>query len=293
MADWAQTARALADFTERQVFFVGGAPRSGTTWLQLLLDSHPEISCAGEGLFRQHLADPLDVMVASWQQAVAEKNRDVFAELEGYPPPVATDADFLLAGAILQSLARQSAGKPCRAVGEKTPENVFLFPRLKRLLPTARFVGMARDPRDVLASAWHFFHRARGAAEDDAAKVSFIQSALPSINAGTRAMLALAEQYPTDCMLVTYERLLADTVAEARELFRFLRVSDEAGLVADCAARSSFAALAGTREQGTAREGSFFRKGIAGDWRATFTPAMSDLILAELDWAFPRFGWRP
>ena len=32
-------------------FFVGGHGRSGTTWLQRTLNSHPEILCNGEGMF--------------------------------------------------------------------------------------------------------------------------------------------------------------------------------------------------------------------------------------------------
>jgi hypothetical protein len=36
---------------DRQFFFVIGMPKSGTTWLQLLLDAHPEIQCHGESQF--------------------------------------------------------------------------------------------------------------------------------------------------------------------------------------------------------------------------------------------------
>jgi hypothetical protein len=67
---WAARQEALLDLARRQLFFVGGAPRSGTTWLQFLLDSHPEISCRGSGLFVQHLAAPLETMMAERRKAV-------------------------------------------------------------------------------------------------------------------------------------------------------------------------------------------------------------------------------
>ena len=57
--------RALADLAGKQLFFVGGAPRSGTTWLQQLLNAHPDCSCRGEGLFWAQLATPLDALMTA------------------------------------------------------------------------------------------------------------------------------------------------------------------------------------------------------------------------------------
>ena len=39
----------------KQLFFIGGAAKSGTTWLQVLLDAHPSVSCTGENHFVTHL----------------------------------------------------------------------------------------------------------------------------------------------------------------------------------------------------------------------------------------------
>jgi len=51
MGSWAEHQARLLSFASCQLFFVGGAPRSGTTWLQYLLDSHPDVRCGG-GCFR-------------------------------------------------------------------------------------------------------------------------------------------------------------------------------------------------------------------------------------------------
>jgi hypothetical protein len=190
------------------------------------------------------------------------------------------------------ALERQCAGKACRAVGEKTPENVFFFARLKRLFPRVKFIGIARDPRDVLSSAWHFFPRPPPA-DEVAAKTHFITTAFPSLDNGARTMLALAEQFPADCMYVTYEHMRAATAPVAAALFRFLGVAAGVDLVAECVARTSFAALSGGRAPGEVQSGSFFRKGVVGDWRSTFTPEMNALILDKLGWMYPRFGWTP
>jgi hypothetical protein len=50
---------AVAHVRQKQLFFVGGAPKSGTTWLQLMLNGHPEISCTGEGHFPDRLLPAL------------------------------------------------------------------------------------------------------------------------------------------------------------------------------------------------------------------------------------------
>ena len=80
----AERQAALAALTGKQMFFIGASPRTGTTWLQLLLDAHPDISCRGEG----HFFDSL---------------------------------------------------KPeCAALGEKTPDNVHWFAKLRQIGVGAR-----------------------------------------------------------------------------------------------------------------------------------------------------------
>jgi Sulfotransferase domain len=87
--------------------------------------------------------------------------------------------------------------------------------------------------------------------------------------------------------------MLAGAESVAARLFGFLGVAADDPLVATCVARTSFAAVSGGRAAGAARDGSFFRKGVAGDWRSTLTPEMSTLILDDLGWMFPAFGWVP
>lgn len=291
--NWAERQQGLARLTEAQFFFIGGAPRSGTTWLQSLLDSHPDISCRGEGLFWKTIAEPLERMMQERRKTLEAKNNSIFRHSGGYPLPESQDTEFLLRTAILLALHQQCAGNAYRAIGEKTPENVFFFPQLKRMFPAAKFIGIARDPRDVLTSAWHFFRPPRSQENEDANKVDFIRLALPSLQQGTRTMLALQEQHQSDCTIITYERMLEAPALIAEQLFRFLGVSYSADLVAACVAKTSFATLSGGRHAGVEQNGSFFRSGTAGDWRSTLTPTMNDMILSELGWMFPHFGWQP
>jgi hypothetical protein len=290
---WLGRQEALARLAQRQLFFVGGAPRSGTTWLQQLLDAHPDVSCGGEGLFQQHLALPLVQLLAARRRVLEQKNATLFRHTGGFPPHDEADADMLLATGVLLGLARHCGGRAKRAVGEKTPENVFLFPRLKRMFPAAKFIGIARDPRDVLASAWHLFQRRHAGPDERAAKLTFVRNSLPSLLEGTRRMIALAAEYPGDCAILTYETLRRAPEPAVAALFRFLGVPDDAAVVADCVARTAFARQTGGRPAGVAEDGAFFRKGVVGDWPGTLDGEMNALVLEALGWAFPRFGWTP
>jgi hypothetical protein len=287
--DWLACQEEIARLARGRLFFVGGAPRSGTTWLQQILDSHPEVSCRGEGLFMQALAQPLAAMMAERRRALEAKNGTVMRHTGGYPLPEPEDVEHLIGTAVLLSLRRQVAGGAFQAVGEKTPENVFFYPRLKALFPGAKLVAIARDPRDVLTSAWHFFRSDGG---DEAAKVEFVRQAMPSIAEGARALIALRRAHPADTVLVTYEGLQATPAPIVAGLFAFLGVANDRPVVEHCLAQTAFARLAGGRAKGEGRDGSFFRKGVVGDWRSTLSPEINEMMLAELGWMFEPFGWQ-
>jgi hypothetical protein len=293
LKSWFDLQADLERVSKSQLFFVGGAPRSGTTWLTHLLNSHPEICCGGEALFNKHVAEPMHKLIGDWRGAVESKNKNLFRETGGFPLPGNEDEDLLIGTAILHSLARLAGGRSFKAVGEKTPENVFTFPRLKRIFPTAKVVAIARDPRDVLTSGWHFFYKEKPGEDINAAKIAFIRLAAPSMNKGARAILTLLEQHPKDCMMVTYEGMRADPVPATQQMFGFLGVSNDKKVADEAVAKSSFAAMSGGRSTGTTQNGSFFRKGVVGDWHSTLTPEMNDIIMREMGWMFPHFGWKP
>lgn len=292
MRNWHQREAEIADLAQRQLFFVGGAPRSGTTWVQHLLDAHPDICCRGEGHFLQFLATPLG-NVMEWRRAELQaKNTKLFKETSGYPLPAPDDFEFLVGSAILLAFSQQCAGVPYAAVGEKTPENAFYFPNLKRIFPGAKFIGVARDPRDTLTSAWHLVHKSGPGEDETVAKSAFIRRSVAAVGDFLRKMLDVRDRYPNDATIVTYEDLQRAPAPVLAETFRFLGVTGAPDIIARCVAQAGFAAMSGGRAAGVERSGSFFRKGIAGDWITALTPEMNEFVLHDLGWMFPHFGWQ-
>jgi hypothetical protein len=291
LQSWSARQEEIAEIARRQLFFVGGAPRSGTTWVQHLLDSHPDVSCRGEAHFLHFLAEPMGLLMQRRREELAAKNTKLFKEMEGYPLPAAGDFEFLVGSGILLALSQQNAGRHCLAIGEKTPENAFYFPNLKRLFPGAKFIGVARDPRDTLTSAWHLVQKHGSEGDTEEAKLAFVRRAVGSVGQFLRAMLDLRRRYAADAMIVTYEDLSRTPETVVAGMFRFLDVTDAPEVVARCVEQSRFPAMSGGRAAGVEHSGSFFRKGIAGDWVSTLTPEMSALVLKELGGLFTEFGW--
>jgi hypothetical protein len=104
-------------------------------------------------------------------------------------------------------------------------------------------------------------------------------------------MIAHHQEHPSVHMIVTYEGLRSTPAPILAGLFRFLGVPDREDIVADCLARTAFAVQTGGRPAGVEANGAFLRKGEVGTWRSTLTDQMNDMILAELGWMFPHFGW--
>jgi len=85
---------------ERRFFFVCGAPKSGTTWLQRVLDAHPQVQCSGEGHFIERFATPLAKVVRDYQNHMSLVAGRVYEGKPYYPPLEQSDFDRLVRGFI-------------------------------------------------------------------------------------------------------------------------------------------------------------------------------------------------
>ena len=134
-------------------FFVVGCARSGTTLLRLMLDSHPRLAVPPESHFIPRLAPsdlnrPFDVerilehpQVRLWD-VDGDDVRATAAELHATTYAQQVDALF--------TTYARSEGKLRWA--DKTPGYVEHLPQLAALFPTARFVHLIRDGREVATS---------------------------------------------------------------------------------------------------------------------------------------------
>jgi hypothetical protein len=261
------------------VFFACGAPRSGTTWLQRILDAHPEVCCSGEGHFVRRFSSPVAKVVNTYNQSLTVEAKHVYEGSPYYGAISQSEFDELVRSFILQRLGARADART-RWIGDKTPGYTRDLGQLHRLFPEAKIIHIVRDPRDVVVSRLAFNHRAGyrevftpGAEQHRQAVESAMQMWIDAV----RAVDDFARARPNLVHELNYRDLHLDPVGETERLFRFLGASAERVLVEQVAAATSFEALAG-RKAGEEDASSFLRKGVVGDWKTRLDPETAELI---------------
>ena len=283
----------IGALVSKQVFFIGGSPKSGTTWLQLLLDGHKAIACKGEGQMVNHLAQLLMESLHKQNQLLAQKNATVFAELPPVPLYTRDDLAYLFGAAVLLFLAKVDAGASVVAIGEKTPDNVRYFDVLLAIFPRAKFIHLVRDGRDCAISGW--FHARRIRPDWDTWQFARLESYVDMFAREWAIDLsegsAFAAAHPEACLTVRYEDLVADLAPTLRGVLDFLGAASDAASLAGCRDAAAFARLSGGRPAGQENRDSFFRNGIPGDWRRHFDDDLAALFRHAAGPWLERFGY--
>ncbi|HTJ87055.1 MAG TPA: sulfotransferase [Terriglobales bacterium] len=137
--------RCGAEQANTKHVFVVGCPRSGTTWLHLLLAQHSQVATTREThLFDGYLAR-LDQTWQSYKSRQATVGLTLLlSEQEFY------DLCRNFAMEALQKLAARNEG--ATVILEKTPQHVRYAPLILKLIPGAYFIHIVRDPRSVVSS---------------------------------------------------------------------------------------------------------------------------------------------
>lgn len=189
---------------------VGGCPRSGTSLLRRVLDSHSRIHCGPEvkffrDFYSDYFEDPLSHL------RFANSARSLLAEPELF--------DVLgRAFVTVHERAALHAGKPRWA--DKNPENVLYLAEWRRLLSERWvFVHVVRNPLDTLASIKErsFPLSVPGSLHE---RISFYRRYL-------QAGMAFAEANPSVYFRMQYERLVVAPETELRRLMQWLEESFE------------------------------------------------------------------
>ena len=284
---------AISELQKKQIFFIGGAVKSGTTWLQLLLNAHPEVSCNGEGHFLDNLAPALKMALDQHCGLIAEKNESLFNEIEGYPRLSGDDFAYILASCIALFLIKQRRHRPARAIGEKPPDNSRYFAALSGVFPAAKFIHIVRDGRDCAVSGW--FHNLRLESGKALKKSSSLSAYARSFAEIWATELATAQNFidrhPERVHQIRYEDIATDPERALTGLFAFLGVEASKPVLDQSGTAASFEKLSGGRKPGKENRDSFFRKGVSGDWRNHFSAADDAAFRKTAGTWMQRFGY--
>ena len=187
---------------ERPVFIIG-MPRSGSTLLEQILSSHPDVYGAGEVKYLSYALGKL---------------RDRFPSLPKYPEIAAkvTPAQMeIVANNYLQALTASSGDS--KRVTDKLLTNYFFVGIIHLLFPNARFINTQRDPVDTCLSGFTKLFK-------DDMPHSYDLGELGRYYGKYRELIDHWHKVLPEGVLVTvqYEDVVADTEKEARRLIEFL-----------------------------------------------------------------------
>jgi hypothetical protein len=262
--------------------FVLGCPRSGTTLLRNLLRSHPNLTFPSEShfipLFYRAWGDPADDRAAR-RLAARILALHWIRRWELDLTPEHFDGCRTYAALIDRLYAAVARRDGATRWGDKTPYYAKEIPTLAHLFPTAQFIHIIRDGRDVVASLLRASFTAR----------TPYTAALYWKAHVTAARRDGAPLGPERYLEVEYGALLADTEGTMRRVCAFLgEPFDERVLVQSALDWRRFVPTFGPRRADQVSDTEIVRDN-AGKWRRTLSAddvavieAAAGDLLAEL-----------
>ncbi|HEY6048796.1 MAG TPA: sulfotransferase, partial [Sphingomicrobium sp.] len=195
--------RKYAGLDDDRPVFIVGMPRSGSTLVEQILSSHPDIYGAGEV---KHLSRALGQL------------RDRFPSLPKYPDMMAkvTPAQLDIVAKSYQQALSQGAGNAKR-ITDKLLTNYFFVGLINLLFPKAKIIHTQRDPVDTCLSGFTKLFK-------DDMPHSYDLTELGRYYGKYREIMEYWEKVLPEGTLTTvqYEDVVADTEGEAKRLIEFL-----------------------------------------------------------------------
>jgi hypothetical protein len=283
----------IAKFLEKDLFFIGAHPKSGTTWLQVMLNTHPEVSCSGEGHFINRFSPLIKSALKSHNLLIASKNSSIFKEFKPFPLFSGQDFAYVVASSIALMLMRSNDHQRARVIGEKTPDNVLHFSQLAALFPRAKFLHMLRDGRDCAVSTW--FHNLRVNPKVTRRRYpamgDFVEFMAKSWKTHVEAGMHFHAACPTRCLAVRFEDAVTNPRDTMCTVFRFLGADTSHATLRHCVEAGRFETMSNGRQRGVEDPTSFLRQGMPGNWRRHLTPEDNETFLAIAGDVMTRVGY--
>jgi hypothetical protein len=283
----AVSEHTVESWAGRDLVFLVGHPRSGTTFLGRLLGSHPDIGYWEEAdllrfaiwyateLTRLHhhlrVDATMDPLALSHQST---RDQLELAQDEQHQANLAAMDDMRFALRRLQLAFNEQSGK--RLLLEKTPTAVVEIQHLDVLLPDARVIHIMRDPRDIAASTVAWMQRTGwpdwlGELDEDPVRATALQWKEMVGQGLSGAARIGAERVIT----VRHEDVIADARREVERLLGFLGLSWSPRL--DDFLRTG--------------HGAGLDKETVGRWRERLTPEQVDTVVQEVGPMMDELGY--
>ena len=289
------------------VFFIAGEMRSGTSWLRRTISAHPEVVCGHEGSFFGKEWEKEDIPVYTGPVSSLTRAFDTSKELKTWhdlpwnrwTDEAEEDYRNLARLSVDYFLAKEVARTGKRIVGDKSPQHTECLDEIHDIYPDARIIHIVRDGRDVAVSAMNHWWRLAKDREDGVFELTpeeletrdayledrdafvaegrsiFTEERLKQLARRWSYRVGKARKdgkslYGEGYVEIRYEDLLQKPEENLYLIFDALQARKGDQVIERCVKAGSFERLS-QRAQGEEDAGSFYRKGVAGDWKSVFT----------------------
>lgn len=209
--------------------FVLGPPRSGTTLVAKLLNAHPQVLVTNETrimTFFEHCFDSLPTGDRGGLHCAREHGKEVVESLREHASAITRRA--------YEKIALAQDKLEVRYWGDKNPHLSSVLAMVDEWFPTAAFVAVRRDPRDIVCSILEMWARMGlvPARDEDADRWAVPDDKLADVCRTVRTSLEAEHgflQGPAAgrAFYLDYEMLVRDSAKVLRPLFmEFLQLPD-------------------------------------------------------------------
>lgn len=255
---WSQLRKCKAQYNQfkdkysHATLYIAGLPKSGTTWLEMMLGSFPGFS---------------DIMLP---EAVAYEQKH--GESHSYDLPLNTFERFSNALVVLKLHAHGSQ------------HNVELLQK-----NNIQYVVIYRDMRDVAVSYIFYVQRTAYHPEHALYKKLAMQDALLHF---AKTLLSQYVEWVNSwqlyknsplSLIVRYEDLVEKPYESLTAITKHYGIHTTDQEIKNIIEKNSFQQLSGGRKQGMDDNKSFFRKGGSGDWKNYFNDSIAAAFDKELN----------
>ena len=288
----------IAELSKLQLFFIVGMPRSGTTWLQRMLNNHKFVCCRGESHFVTSFYSKLQKSMKQYHENNLQ-NGGVIAHLKQFGGHVESldytsdEIKLLLYSGMMLMFRKWVSIDSVKAIGEKTPDNLLYMDLLADMFPEAKFIHIVRDGRDCANSGW-FLHRnqlASGNIMVDSYE-EYVNRYMEQWASSIQISRASQEKYSDRIMQCRYESFIRNPNIELSRVFGFLDIETSPEDLVFCVEEESFVKLTNGRDNGQEDPRSFFRKGIVDDWKSRFSPEIAERAWRVAGSQLAEYGYR-
>jgi hypothetical protein len=229
-------------------FFCSGLAKSGTTFLQMMLDAHPQISCPSEHAFGT-VIEYLNAFYHAYNEGL-----ELLARRTGGQKPRAVSKNAIQQMFVmhLRVMAKDaSQGKPIFGLNDNTVlQNYALF---AKMLPQAKFLFIVRNPIDRALSLWDHNHRLYEIEKSDA-HLRFLKSSDGTLDGSvidhashdakrlTTFLDAVGDNQ--NALIIKYEDLSHDRVTGLGRIYDFLGATTAPDVLQRIAAEGDIGTMA-------------------------------------------------